>query len=468
MPLINEVIFHELKDKNVALLGFGREGKSTFLRFRQVFPLQKLIVADKNPGSLKSIEDDPRTVLISGEDYLQKLPEVDIIIKSPGIPLKDLEFLRGPVQVTSQTDLFLQAYAEQVIGITGTKGKSTTSALIYHLLSSWNQNTIFVGNIGVPTFDKIDLINPETMIVFELSSHQLEVARCSPHIAVLLNIFQEHLDHYHSYHDYQRAKFNIALFQDQHDYFIYCADNEVLKNYLGRHPVKGSPIPFSMELPNPTGIFTDGKNIVFSTASGNELIMEMDMPRLLKGRHNLYNIMASIAVCRVLNVPAEHIRNQVQTFQPLEHRLEFVGRFGGIDFYNDSISTIPESAIEAIKSVENVNTIILGGYDRGIEYRQLMEFIAASGIENILLLGEAGKRMEKMLLAMDLKGKNIIHTQTFDSLKDLIPRYTRPDSVCLLSPAASSYDMFSNFEERGRRFKELAKEIGAPDSSEED
>lgn len=461
MPLISDILKEELGEKKIAILGFGREGKSTFSLFRNLFPALKLVVADKNPESLRPLETEPGVERISGDDYLEKLPSVDVLIKSPGIPMKSMEFLGDSVKISSQTDLFLQAYADQIIGITGTKGKSTTSSLLFQVLKSWDENTIFVGNIGVPPFDMVNHINDATRIVCEFSSHQLEIIRKSPHIAILLNIFQEHLDHYHSYEDYQRAKFNIARFQKVHDYFIYCADNETTKSGLVQYSFPGSTIPFSLHGLSSSGVYFEKNRIVYQSSDFHEILMDTDMPRLLQGRHNLYNIMAVLAACRILKIPTEHVSPEISKFKPLEHRLEYVGRFGGIDFYNDSISTIPESTIEAIKSIEQINTLILGGYDRGIEYGNLAKFVAGTAIENILLLGEAGKRME-VLLKYHCYGKNIMHVNSFDELKPLICRFTRPGTVCLLSPAASSYDMFVNFEERGRRFKQMAEECSSP------
>jgi len=461
MSLIYEILRKELSEKKVAILGFGREGKSTFSLFRNLFPALKLVVADRNPESLRSLETDPGVELISGDDYLEKLPETGILIKSPGIPMKSLEFLGDAVKISSQTDLFLQAYAAQIIGITGTKGKSTTSSLLFQVLKSWDENTIFVGNIGVPPFDMVNHINDETRIICEFSSHQLEIIRKSPHVAILLNIFQEHLDHYHSFVDYQQAKFNIARFQDIQDYFIYNTDNETIMSGLGQYTFPGLPVTMSMYGPGSSGVYIAMNHIVFQSSDSAEDLMDTDIPRLLPGRHNLYNIMAVLAVCRILKIPTEHVVAEISKFKPLEHRLEYVGRFGGIDFYNDSISTIPESTIEAIKSIEHINTLILGGYDRGIDYGHLAEFLAGTAIENILLLGEAGKRME-VLLKYHSYGKNIMHVNSFDELKPLICRFTRPGTVCLLSPAASSYDMFVNFEERGRRFKKMAEECSSP------
>lgn len=458
MQSIIDVILEKCRNKTVVILGFGKEGKSTLQLCKKLMPTQSFIIADKNPASFQEYAGDGNLSFISGENYIDMISDADIIIKSPGIPMKDLAKYVGKIEITSQTDLFLMACSEQIIGITGTKGKSTTSTLLYHVVKSWNDNTIFVGNIGIPPFDMIQQINDQTTIICEFSSHQLELINKSPHIAVLLNIFQEHLDHYNSYADYQSAKFNIAAFQQKEDYFIYCIDNEAINNNINKIEDKGRQIPISMGRTETTGVFHEENKIILRSENTEELIMTADHPRKLKGKHNLYNIMAVIAVSRILQIPAGHIRDEIQKFQPLEHRMEYVGRFGNIDFYNDSISTIPESTIEAIKTIHDIDTIILGGYDRGIDYQILADYILTTSIKNIFLLGEAGRRIESLLLKTDDPDRNIAHVNAFADLKGLICLNTKPGMACLLSPAASSYDMFANFEERGRAFKKMAKE----------
>ncbi|MDR2511513.1 MAG: hypothetical protein LBC89_03490, partial [Bacteroidales bacterium] len=237
------------------ILGFGREGKSVYKYFRKQNTDNHITIADINPNIIEDecLIGDKNIDFILGNDYLDKIFntqsfENELIIKSPGIALKnylenslphkiasstktDLPF-HFQFKITSSTDIFLQKYAQQIIGITGTKGKSTTTSLIYHITKKQTDNVLLVGNIGKPALDYVEQINAETIIVFELSSHQLEFLQKAPHISILLNIFEEHLDHYNSYHDYQKAKWNIAAKQGKDDFFIVNEDDELLRAWL--------------------------------------------------------------------------------------------------------------------------------------------------------------------------------------------------------------------------------------------
>lgn len=220
------VILSHLKGKHILILGFGREGKSTYRFILETMPHAKVTIADMNLNLDTSEIIAHKHNFILGENYLQNISSFDIIIKSPGISLKDHPSLVATQKISSQTDLFLQAYAPQCIGITGTKGKSTTASLIYHILQTMNMPSLLAGNIGIPLFDVISQITGKEKIVIELSSHQLEFIQQGPAIAVLLNLFEEHLDHYTSFYDYQVAKFNIATTQQKTDFFIHnTADN---------------------------------------------------------------------------------------------------------------------------------------------------------------------------------------------------------------------------------------------------
>ena len=210
-----DLIRRELENRKVLLLGFGREGQSSYRLIRRVLPELHLTIADadKAVGENEMLKNDRFVDLHLDEGYLEGLNSFERILKTPGISLKDIIYDLDPASITSQTDLFLSWYSGKVIGVTGTKGKSTTATLIYHILKLAGKDSLLMGNIGRPAFDFIDEISPETNLVYELSSHQLEYVRNSPHLAVLLNLYQEHLDAYRSFHDYQAAKMNIAKYQ---------------------------------------------------------------------------------------------------------------------------------------------------------------------------------------------------------------------------------------------------------------
>jgi UDP-N-acetylmuramoyl-L-alanine---L-glutamate ligase len=444
-------------DKKIVLLGFGREGQSTYRILRKSLPGQALVINDRD-GSVRNnplLSGDRNISFNTGENYLDNLGEFDLIIKSPGISLHGIRKVIAPGKITSQTDLFLRRFAGQVIGITGTKGKSTTASLLHHILKMDGKDAILLGNIGRPAFNYYDDITPRTILVFELSSHQLEYVTCSPHISVLLNLYQEHLDAYPSYLDYQLAKMNITRFQGEKDDFIYNLDDEVLDALVKRSGTLARLVPFSFDRKPETGSFIENGKIIFTLEGAPAEAYDLGMKRKLKGDHNIRNIMAVINVCKLLGVSDDAMIDGISSFRGLDHRLEHIGIFHGIDFYDDSISTIPEASIAAVKAIGNVDTLILGGFDRGVDYSGLAAFLVTSTVRNIVFTGAAGKRMHEEINALHPAEKNLLEISRFDDFLDPVIRCTRPGDVCLLSPAAASYDEFPNFEVRGNRFREL-------------
>ncbi|MFZ4400428.1 MAG: UDP-N-acetylmuramoyl-L-alanine--D-glutamate ligase [Bacteroidales bacterium] len=452
--VLNNLIFN----KKVLILGFGKEGRSTYQFLRLFFPHQLFYIADQDLqlSEKYKFNEDEEVELKLGDSYLNSLSDYDLIIKTPGISLKHLNSIEvGNLQISSQTDLFLQLFSRQIIGITGTKGKSTTTNLIFHILKSFTENAIMVGNMGFPPFDQHANINDETFIVFEMSSHQLENCKIAPHYAILLNLFQEHLDHYQTYMDYQMAKFNIAKYQQSDDFFICNADNVEINTILKGIRLQGKLMQFSLARKVNFGCFVKRKSIYFIENKSIKVFFDFKQKRILKGEHNLLNIMAAINVCKLIGVPDNLITEGISSFKGLEHRMEFVGKFNGIDFYNDSISTIPEATIAAVNALNIVDTLILGGFDRGIEYFKLAEYLVKSDVKNLIFIGVAGKRIFDEVKKLDCFKIQCFEANSFEEAVRLSIRNTKKRKICLLSPAAASYDTFKNFEERGKRFKEL-------------
>lgn len=336
----------------------------------------------------------------------------------------------------SQAGLFLECYGRQVIGITGTKGKSTTSSLIFHILNQAGRDALLVGNIGKPSFDFINKINEETLIVFELSAHQLEYAHHAPHIAILLNIFEEHLDYFGGMDVYVHAKMNITRYQRLNDHILFDKENERIAHQL--------------------------KLLAFAPHFHPLIVSEAgdDRTSALAGGHNKKNIAAARQACQLAGITESEINSAILTFKALEHRLEWAGNFCGRDFYNDSISTIPESAIEAVKTIEKTYMLILGGFDRGINYDSLVGFLAKSQVQLLLFTGEAGWRMARLFAPFCRIDQQVVVVEKFADVARYFSRIP-PGRACLLSPAASSYDEFTNFEERGKAYKKMAENFGA-------
>jgi UDP-N-acetylmuramoylalanine--D-glutamate ligase len=447
-------------ERKILILGFGVEGRSTYRFLRRILPRKMLWIADSDAAirDLETFTEDSNVTFYLGNDYLNHFDEFDMIIKSPGISLKhmpEVDFSK----FTSHTELFFRFYRNQIIGVTGTKGKSTTASLICHIIYSLTQNCLLVGNIGIPPFDLIDQIDKETVIVYELSSHQLEQISISPKVAVLLNLFQEHLDHYESFEKYQEAKFRITMFQNPDDYFIYHGDDDLILKWIEMTGIEHNFYPFSLTSSDHNGFCVHNGNIVTRKAKDTALLPIASIINL-KGQHNLLNILAALNAVIVM-VDIIHLidlMRPILTFKPLEHRLEFVGKFNGVEFYNDSISTIPEATIAAVEALKNVDTLILGGFDRGIYYDGLMDYLSKSEVRNLIFIGDAGKRMFEIYNSKQWTKKNLVLAGNFEQAVAEAKKNTGNNKICLLSPAAASYGMFKNFAERGTIYKNLVRD----------
>ena len=452
-----ELILKRLRGKRILILGFGREGRSTWAFLQKYLPDAVVGVADKVEMEL---------VQYFGTGYLEAIYDYDIVIKTPGISLKGFD-TKG-VEITSQTDLFFNQFRKQTIGISGTKGKSTTTSLIYHLLKSSGRDAILTGNIGIPCFDILEDIKPETIVVYELSAHQLEYVHQSPHVGVLLNIFEEHLDHFGTFDRYKQAKLNLLRFMEEDDTAI----------------VHDSLVNETLDL------FVNNK--VFSLFDFDDLIDRTALP--VKGEHNYQNVKAALLACDAYGVDYRELIPYLYSFKPLEHRLEPVGTFGGMTFVNDSISTIPQSTIQACKALGRVDFLLLGGLDRGINYQPLVDFLRQNLVPHLLFTGEAGKRMMKLISGVSIgsttakakvpepvegptqkvkvpepavpeatrrvEGPTLSYYVSMEEAFAFLAAHAQAGDVCLLSPAAPSYDQYKNFEERGAKFKALASAFG--------
>ena len=419
-----------LKDKSILILGYGREGKSALEFVRANLPGANYAVAAQEELMIDNVHT------YWGDDYLDAVKDYDVVIKSPGVVIKDFLDDEQKAKITSLTDLFVRFTKNPIIGITGTKGKSTTSSLIYHILHNSNKDALLVGNIGKPCFDVIDDINPETIIVFEMSCHQLEFIQASPHIAILLNIYEEHFDHYTTPEGYFDAKKNIFRHQGKDDILIY--------GDIFQHASHEELDALPMQKIN---IYHD-INIPQKVIKTN-----------LMGEHNYYDILAAAAACEACGVTEDDILKAVESFRGLPHRLEYVGKFKNIKFYNDSIATAQEAVISAIKAIGDVDSIILGGMDRGLDYHVLVEFIRSSSIRNVLLLPNTVESFERIFNEAP-HSQVLMPVENMEAAVKTAYEVTAEDHTCLLSPAAASYGFYKNFEERGDDFCRLVQEYG--------
>ena len=430
--------------KNVLILGFGREGKSTYRRLCEAGGFTSVTIADQNQIK-DELPDDVK--IISGDQYQDSLNDYDIVFKSPGVVLKN-DFDSYTCKITSQTEIFLEKYASKVIGITGTKGKSTTTTLIHHILSENGVDAVLTGNIGIPCFDVIDNIKDDTKVVFELSCHQLENIRFSPSVAVFLNLFEEHLDHYGSFEKYAEAKQNIYKHQKSGDRLFCNTDIKPKKADCAAEIITVS------QKNRMADIFVPSNIISYNGETVNIPVADMK----LAGTHNCYNVAVAYAVCRMYGLSIENIMKSVCTYSPLPHRLEYIGTVNEVKYYDDSISTICAAAIQAVKSLKDVDTLIIGGMDRGIDYTELTDFLSSCSVSNIILMSDTGKRISEEIRAKytDEAFLSKLHvTEKLDGAVKLAKKLTAKGKSCVMSPAAASYNDFKNFEERGDAFKAL-------------
>lgn len=453
-----DYILEQIRDKKIVILGFGKEGISTYRFIRKYFPKMPLTVADGNVNLKTDEFEDKHLKFVKGPDYIQGLNKYDLIFKTPGISFNQVNYWIETEKITSQTNLFMEAFHKQVIGVTGTKGKSTTSSLIHHILKEAGRDTILAGNIGVPFFDIIEKMTDETLVVAELSAHQLEFIKRSPDYAVLLNMFQEHLDHFNSFNNYQIAKLNITRFQDERQFLVYNGDDEHIPGLIKSYKLNRDRVIFGSQPQEGPYMCSRDNEIHFAISGHVEDEYDLTYYHNLPGRHNYYNIMAAVAVCRRMGLNHDEIMKGLGTFHGLPNRIEYVGSFNGISFYNDSISTIPEATVAAVKALRKVDTLIIGGYDRGIEYGLLVDFLHENPVPNVAFTGPAGERIMNEWKARFPLPENHILEQDFRKIVDFAFEKTQENRIVLLSPAAASYDQFKNFEERGRVFKNLIVE----------
>lgn len=441
--MLLKLLREEIDRKRVLLLGFGREGRSLCGRILQAGGFASLGIADQNP-----VPDAPEcAVLHTGADYQSSVKEYDIVFKSPGVVLRE-EYRpeRLACKVTSLTELFLTAYRDQCIGVTGTKGKSTTASLLCHLLRTAGLPAILGGNIGIPMADLYEQITPRTILVLEIGVHQLEFCHVSPKTAVFLNLFEEHLDHYGTFENYAFCKENIYRHQKPGDLLILGAENL---------PKEGGARVLRLAFNDP------GADI--SLLGGDTLLCEGETLKLpenlpLAGEHNRLNCAVAAALAKRFGAADKDILTGLETFTPLPHRLTPIGEYHGIFWVDDSISTTCETCIEALRALPRTDTVLIGGMDRGISYTPLLEALQNCDVRHIILLSDSGKRIyeEAKAFAPALRGR-MRYVPDLRGAVALAKRVTERGKICLLSPAAASYNEYKNFEERGDCFRALAE-----------
>jgi UDP-N-acetylmuramoylalanine--D-glutamate ligase len=426
-----------LAHRTVGLLGFGREGRSSYAFLRRLYPEKMLLIADSAPLQV----DDSHVRLLTGEGYLEILTQCDFLLKSPGISLRGVALPPG-IQVSCQTDLFLR-YAPCIkAGVTGSKGKTTTATLLYDMLTASGIPARLMGNMGRPVLDAIDAMEGKIAVI-ELSSHQLEFTAASPQVAVWTNLYEEHLEHYDGgFLGYATAKANICRHQKQGDAFIYTAEQPLVA-LAQLADCKGERLPVGMD---------EGRENPF-------LQSLCGVNARLRGRHNQQNIFFAAVAALRLGATQEGIRRAVTDFQGVPHRLETVSRVGGIAWVDNCICTIPQGVMMDIATLENVDTLIFGGLDRGLDYENFAVQLLASSVRNFICMPETGHSIAK-LLEKRSNNKNVVIVETMEQAVRSAAEKTAQGKTCLLSPAAASYNRYKDFEEKAAHFLECIALLG--------
>ena len=417
----------KFRNKKVAVIGFGIEGKDAVAYLLDCGAKVTLFDKKKEDELDFTGVEKERISLICGENYLGNgLKGFDYIIRSPGVYRYIPEIAEAEKE--GSIKIFFDEFKGRTIGVTGTKGKGTTSTLIYEILKADEKDVYLSGNIGKPSLELLPKLNKDSWVVMELSSFQLMDMDKSPHIAVVLNITEDHMDWHKNRDEYVEAKKNIVRFQNKNDFAIINDEYDTPKTFedLG-----------------------GGKKILFSKKSLEE---KYKKDLLLRGEHNLENIAAAVEASKAAGIDEEIILNTVKNFKGLEHRLELVGNINGVSYYNDSFATGPGATMAAINSFTEDETLILGGSDKGLDYSELRDLLKKKGnVKNLILIGDIGEKIGE-----EIEGKNVINlghasmSQIVEKAKELAD----PGGVVILSPAAASFDMFKNYKDRGNQFKE--------------
>ena len=449
-----------LMHKKIAVIGLG---VSNLPLIDYLYNLNaQITVFDKR--SISEIDDDIMNKLITrkvemslGAGYLKNLKNFDVIYRSPScrpdIPEIQEEVERGAI-LTSEIELVLKLAPGITIGVTGSDGKTTTTTLIYEILKEKGYNCYLGGNIGIPLFTKISEMKPEDYIVLELSSFQLMNMKISPKIAVITNITPNHLDIHKSYDEYIESKKNIFKYQNQDGILVINHEDEITNKF--KNEANGNVIFFSKNNNITNGFMLDGDFIVNSN-TGEKVLNGKDT--LLRGKHNYENICTALSATRDL-VDTETAVNAIKKFKGVEHRIEFVREIDGVKWYNDSIGSSPTRTIAGLNSFDENIVLIAGGYDKHLDYTPLAKPII-NKVKNLILFGQTAEKINEAVLKESNANNKVNIYRAYD-LKETIEiakKIAVSGDIVLFSPASASFDMFKNFMERGKKFKEIVNSL---------
>lgn len=452
-----------LDSKKVAIIGMGVSNLPLLDYFYD--KNAKVTVFDKNTPSDEIMEkiNKYRYEVEIGEYNLSRLNGFDIIFRSPSVLPTREELVtaanKGAI-ITSEIEMVLKLAPCKIIGVTGTEGKTTTTSIIYEILKSSGKNCFLGGNIGKPIFTEIKNMKPEDIVVLELSSFQLMGMEVSPDISVVTNMYPDHLNIHSSYEEYQQAKKNIFLHQNENGVVILNYDNEITRKFADE--VKSKLVFFSSLEKLENGYVYDRKDeTIKSYVNGKSENILKKQEIKLRGIHNYENICAALAATATIVDEKSQIK-AIKEFNGVEHRLEFVRELNGVKYYNDSIGTSPASTIAGLNAFDENIILLAGGSDKGLDYTEIGETIAKK-VRVLLLTGPTAEKIENATkLAMSKSGKEtveIIHCKDLQEAVSMANEKAKSGEIVLMSPASASFDAFKNFIERGIKFKEFVNNL---------
>jgi UDP-N-acetylmuramoylalanine--D-glutamate ligase len=393
-----------------------------------------------------------------GSHAIDKILECDEVVKSPGIPENVAvvkEIRKKNIPVISEIELAYRYKGKStIIAVTGSNGKTTTASLIYHICKHAGKDCALVGNVGI-SFAKQVALNPKELYVAEISSFQLDdIISFRPDVAVLTNITEDHLDRYeYKLENYINSKFRIVQNQQENDVFVFCLDDEITKNYINNFSIKSILAPITMSKELPQGAYLANAKMHLKWKS-EEMQMSVD-DFTLKGKHNQYNSMAASMAATAVDIRKEKIREALQTFESLEHRMEPVSVVKGITFINDSKATNVNSTWYALESMNHPVILILGGVDKGNDYSLLKDLVKEK-VKAIVCMGSDNRKIHE---AFGDIVSLIVNTQNAADAVQAAYHFGNKGDVVLLSPACASFDLFKNYEDRGNQFKQAVKDL---------
>ncbi|MCE2675701.1 MAG: UDP-N-acetylmuramoyl-L-alanine--D-glutamate ligase [Sediminibacterium sp.] len=444
--------------KKLVILGAGESGVGTALLAKQKG--YEVFVSDG--GAIKAnFQKELEEASIdfeSGTHNAERILAADEVMKSPGIPEKSemVKAIRAKgIPVISEIEFgYRYKGNSKIAAITGSNGKTTTTSLLYHICKLVNEDVAMVGNIGY-SFARQIAQAPKALYIIEVSSFQLDdIQFFKPEIAILLNITEDHLDRYdHQFDNYIKSKFRIIENQTAEDYFIYCIDDETIVKHLELLTINTNPLPFSMKQEVKKGGYIKNDQMMLKIQEERVTMSIYDFA--LKGKHNAYNTMAASIAATTLGIRKEKIREAVSNFHSLEHRMEFVATVRGVDFINDSKATNVNSTWYALESMQKNTVLILGGVDKGNDYELIADLVKEK-VKAIVCMGTDNK---KIIEFFKDKVSTIVEVDTAKKAVNASFKLAEKGDLVLMSPACASFDLFKNYEDRGRQFKESVKEL---------